>query len=233
MKIAIMQPYLFPFIGYYQLIHAADTFVVYDDVNFIKGGWINRNRILSNAGLIWFRAPLSKTSSNKKIYETRIVQDPKWSNKLDKTIKQNYSKANFYAETISLVRAIIQKKYGTIDELAFQSLKILCDYLEINTGFIRTSREYNNHHLKGQDRILDICRQEGADTYINASGGRALYSHKAFKKAGIQLYFIKSVHLKYNQSSKTFWPNLSIIDVLMNCGRKYTQQLINNFELQQ
>ena len=227
-----MQPYLFPFIGYYQLIHAADTFVVYDDVNFIKGGWINRNRLLSNTGPLWFQAPLSKASSNKKIYETRIVQDPKWPKKLEKTIEQNYSKANFYTEIITFVRAIIQKKYETIDELAFQSLKSLCDYLEIYTGFIRTSREYNNQHLRGQDRILDICRQEGADTYINASGGRALYSQKAFQQAGIQLYFLKSANIVYKQPSKTFWPNLSIIDVLMYCGRKYTQQLINHFELQ-
>jgi hypothetical protein len=232
MKIAIMQPYLFPFIDYYQLIHAADTFVVYDDVNFIKRGWINRNRILSKAGPLWFRVPLLKVSQNKKINETRIVQDPKWSKKLEKTIGQNYRKANFYAETFALVKAIIQKKYETIDELAFQSLKSLCDYLSINTVFIRTSLEYNNHHLKGQDRILDICRQEGADTYINVSGGRALYSHKAFKQAGIQLYFMKSINQKYKQSSNTFWPNLSIIDVLMHCGRKYTQQLLNNFELQ-
>ena len=123
MKLAIMQPYFFPFIGYYQLIYAADTFVVYDDVNFIKKGWINRNFILSNVGPLWFRAPLLKASQNKKIFEIRIVQDPKWSRKLERTIEQNYSQANFYAETIPLVRAIIQKEYKTIDELAFQSLK--------------------------------------------------------------------------------------------------------------
>lgn len=232
MKLAIMQPYLFPYIGYYQLIHAADAFVVYDDVNFIKGGWIQRNRILSNGEPLWIRAPLFKASPNRKICETRIAGDPKFFKKITKTIDQSYCKSKYYTETIHLVREIFQNEYETIDELSFQSLKRIADFLKIDTRFIRTSREYKNDHLKGQDRVLDICRQEGADIYINAAGGKKLYSNLAFKQRGIQLYFLNSVKLKYAQPSETFWPNLSIIDVLMHGGRKHAQHLLNNYELQ-
>jgi hypothetical protein len=226
-----MQPYLFPYIGYYQLIHAADTFVVYDDVNFIKGGWINRNRILSNGEPLLFRVPLFKASPNKKIYEIKIGRDPKWLRKLNKTLEQSYRKAEFYTETILVLRAIFQREYETIDALAFQSLKTVSDFLEISTGFVRTSRKYNNQQLKGQDRVLDICHQEGADTYINACGGRALYCRQAFHEAGIQLYFMKSMNLKYRQPSAAFWPNLSIIDVLMHNGHKNTKKLLNCYDL--
>ena len=227
-----MQPYLFPYIGYYQLIHAVDSFVVYDDVNFIKGGWINRNSILSNGKPTLFRVPLVKASQNKKIYEIRVNPDPKWYAKLGKTFEQSYRKAAYFAEAFPLIRATFRDSYETIDAMAFQSLKTVSDFLNIDTQFIRTSRIYNNQHLKGQHRIIDICQREGAETYINASGGRALYYPAAFDEAEIKLYFLQSTVCRYEQPSKSFYPNLSIIDVLMHIGRKQTQRLLNNYVLQ-
>ena len=232
MNLAIMQPYLFPYIGYYQLIHAVDSFVVYDDVNFIKGGWINRNYILSNGKPTWFRVPLVKASPNKKINEIRVNFDSQWYAKLAKTLEQSYCKATYFAEVFPLIRATFSDSYETIDAMAFQSLKSISDFLDIDTRFVRTSRIYNNQHLKGQDRVIDICRKECADTYINASGGRTLYSPAAFDEVGIKLYFLQSTVCRYEQTSKSFYPNLSIIDVLMHYGRKQTQQLLNNYILQ-
>jgi len=209
-----------------------DTFVIYDDVNFIKGGWINRNYILSNGKPTLFSVPLSKASQNKKIYEIRLKPDPKWYAKLGKTLEYSYRKAPYFEEAFPLIMTIFRKKHETIDVLAFQSLRTVSDFLSIDTRFIPTSRTYGNQHLKGHHRIIDICQKEGADTYINASGGRALYSRTVFDGAGIKLFFLQSNACKYKQLSKSFHPNLSIIDALMHIGRKQTQKLLNAYLLQ-
>ena len=223
-----MQPYFFPHIAYYQLIQAVDTFVVYDDVNFIKKGWINRNRIFCNGKPIWLSVPLSKASQNKKIFETLINWDPRWIKKTIISLEQNYRKAPYYADIIPLVNEIFQTNYQTIDGLAFQSIKTISDFLDIKTRFVRSSRIYNNGFLAGQDRIVDICKKENAEIYINASGGRPLYSYDNFSEEGIELFFIKSICPPHMNERELISCGLSIIDVLMHCGQKGTQSLLEN-----
>lgn len=233
MKLAIMQPYLFPYIGYYQLIHAADKFIAYDDVNFIKQGWINRNSILANGKLIIFSVPLDNQSSFSKINETNISQKlyPIWKNKFIKTIQQNYNKAPFYKEVFPIVESVFNIETSNIAELAVNSLKLVLNYLDIRTVFVGTSAIYQNQNLSSQDRILALCEKEMATIYINPIGGQELYSKKEFLKKNIKLHFLKTGTINYNQFNSEFVPNLSIIDVLMFNDVPTINEFLTNFEL--
>ena len=217
MTIAIMQPYLFPYIGYFQLIHAVDRFVIYDDVNFIKRGWIARNNILVNGKANLFTVPLESASQNNKINQIRIKKDiyQTWSSKFLKTLEQSYKKAPFYKDVAPIVVSLLTHKYDYIIDLARNSIASICEYLEMNTTIITTSILYNNHRLNAQDRIIDICNKEDADCYINAIGGQELYNKEAFSEQGIKLFFLKPKNATYLQFGNEFVPWLSIIDVLM------------------
>lgn len=225
-----MQPYLFPYIGYYQLISSVDRFAVYDDVTFIKKGWINRNRILFQGKARFITIPLVKQSQNKLICDTRIVNSG-WQEHLVRTLKQAYSRAPYYDEAMPLVTDIIRSPSQTIDALAFESLRRISDYLDIHTEFIRSTRIYDNRHLKGQERIIDICLQEKATDYVNAPGGHSLYSHEDFLAKVITLRFLETLSYTYQQFGKIFHPHLSIIDVLMFCSSEGTKELLHKYRL--
>ncbi len=232
MKVAIMQPYFLPYIGYFQLISAVDKFIIYDDVNFINRGWINRNNILINgkAGLI--SVPLNCASQNKRIKDIAPVSNQKWKNTLLKTIEQNYKKAPHFDMVYPMLMKVINTNACTISEFNYQGIKAVCTYLGISTTLIPSSELYANSELKGQYRILDICQKEKANHYINPTGGMELYNQEAFRKEGISLSFIKSELPRYNQFKDEFTPALSIIDVLMFCDVNFisTEQL-NKYKL--
>ncbi|MCF2517943.1 WbqC family protein [Dyadobacter sp. CY351] len=215
MTIAIMQPYIFPYIGYFQLINAVDKFIIYDDVNFINKGWINRNNVLVSSKPHLFTIPLKDASQNKLINEVELSRSEPWQKKFLKTIQQSYQKAPNYQKVFVLIEEIVNLDVQTIYELTFQALKRTCAYMEITTEIVPSSTIYQNTHLKGQDRILDICKQENASHYINPIGGMELYDKAKFEKEGIKLDFIKSVSSPYPQFKNAFVPWLSIIDILM------------------
>jgi hypothetical protein len=233
MKIAIMQPYLFPYFGYYQLINAVDKFIVYDDVNFIKQGWINRNNILVNGKSYLFTVPLKNQSSFNKINATKVNEKVYflWVNKFLKTVEQNYSKAPFYNEVLSLLNNIFQIEDEHISSIALKSLKLVSEYIGINTVFEDSTVIYSNQNLSSQDRVLDICIKENANYYLNPIGGVDLYSKKDFLDNGIVLNFIKSKKLEYRQFNQEFVPNLSIIDILMFNNISSIKKNLNNYEL--
>lgn len=227
----IMQPYFFPYIGYFQLINLVDKFVVYDDVNFIKKGWINRNNVLVNGQASMFTVPLIGASQNKLINEVEMENLETWSKKFLKTIEQSYKKAPFYESTLAILKAVFEKEYQNIAELATASLKETCAYVGIKTEIIEHSSIYNNKELKAQQRILDICLQEKAEHYINPIGGQEIYDKSLFADNGILLNFIKSNKVSYKQFSGEFVPWLSMIDVLMFCSVEQIQQMLNEYEL--
>lgn len=234
MKLAIMQPYLFPYIGYFQLINAVDKFVVYDDVNFIKGGWINRNNLLINKKINLFTVPLDKPSPFALINETQINVNfyETWKVKFLRSIEQSYKKAPFYKEVYTLIENVLENNdINLISKLAVKGIKSICEYLHIETEIVTTSEIYNNKQYKAQDRVLDICSIEKASQYINVSGGVALYSKETFKEHGLVLNFIKSNTISYKQFDNEFVPWLSIIDVLMFNSVEETNNLINQYEL--
>jgi hypothetical protein len=215
MTIAIMQPYIFPYIGYFQLINAVDKFIIYDDVNFINKGWINRNNVLVSGKAHLFTIPLKDASQNKLINEVELLKNEPWQKKFLKTIQQSYQKAPYYQKVFELIEEIVNLDVRTIYELTLKALKKVCAFMEIETEIISSSTIYNNTHLKGQDRILDICRKEGADHYINPIGGMELYDKAKFEGEGIKLNFIKSLPTPYTQFKDAFVPWLSVIDILM------------------
>jgi hypothetical protein len=231
MTIAIMQPYIFPYIGYFQLINAVDKFIIYDDVNFINKGWINRNRILVSGQPHLFTIPLKNASQNKLINEVELLQSEPWQKKLLKTIQQSYQKAPNYRTVFPLIEEIVNFPANSISELAIFGLGRICDYLEITTEIVPSSTIYDNSSLKAQDRILNICEQEKASHYINPIGGMELYSKEKFQEAGIKLNFIRSTDVSYTQFKNAFVPWLSIIDILMFNDLENINDLLQEYEL--
>lgn len=231
MKIAIMQPYIFPYIGYFQLINTVDKFIIYDDVNFINKGWINRNRILVNGKDSLFTIPLKEASQNKLINNIEVNWDSAWKSKFLKTIEQSYKKAPYYQQVLPLIEGLLNTEKSIFSEIIFENLTQVCQYLEIKTEIVPSSSIYHNTHLKAQERIIDICVQEKTDTYINPIGGLELYDKAAFQAIGKELFFIKSKAIRYTQFKNEFVPWLSIIDILMFNSPEHISTLLNDYEL--
>jgi len=217
-KLAIMQPYFFPYLGYWQLMHAVDRFVIYDDVNYIKGGWINRNRILVNGEITYVTAPLHQSSPFRRICDIALQPSPVWRDKMVKTFDLAYRKAPAFAEVFPVIEKIIRHETDSLSDYLAHQLQTLAACMGIGTEFVVSSRCYGNDELAGQARVIDICKREGAKTYINAQGGRALYDAATFRDAGIDLRFISMQPIPYAQRSSAFVPYLSIIDALMMVG---------------
>lgn len=235
LKLAIMQPYLFPYIGYFQLLHAVDRFVFYDDVHYIKGGWINRNRMLLGGRASYFSIPLAHASSHTLICETRIDRrqyDHAWG-KLRKRFDQEYRRAPYFAPIRALIESVFAPHADTIAELAMRSVRATAQLLGLEAGreAVRSSERYADRTRTGQDRILDICRHERATQYVNLPGGRALYRPEEFRSRGVELRFVDSAELRYEQSGGEFVPMLSILDVLMFNGPHDTNRLIRRYRL--
>lgn len=226
-----MQPYIFPYIGYFQLINAVDKIVIYDDVNFINRGWINRNRILVNGKDSLFTIPLKDASQNKLINEIDVNWDPAWKNKFLKTIEQSYKKAPFYQEGLEIIEKTLNIEDLNTSNVIFNNLNVICEYLDITTELIPSSAIYQNTDLKAQERILDICLQEKANHYINPIGGLELYDKSYFESKGLKLNFIKSKPVVYKQFKNDFVPWLSMIDVLMFNSKETIQGFLNEYEL--
>lgn len=228
MTLAIMQPYFFPYIGYWQLINAVDTFVIYDDVNFIKQGYINRNSILSNGKSQQFTLELIGASSNKLIKEIEIGNN---ANKILKTIKQSYIKAPLFENVIILLEEILTNKEKNLAKYIGYSLEKISQYLEINTNFVYSNNIKKDINLKAQDKIIDICKNLNARKYINTIGGQELYNKEIFKENGIELNFLKIELVEYKQFKNDFIPYLSIIDILMFNNKDEIKYMLSRYEL--
>ncbi|NOR69316.1 MAG: hypothetical protein GQ532_06400 [Methylomarinum sp.] len=215
MKLAIMQPYLFPYLGYFKLIDAVDKFVFYDDVNFIKNGWINRNRLLISKKVNYLTIPLSGMSSSLKINQVMVQGNERWRKKILQSVRQSYSKAPHFKEVNNILSEVLFSKENYISDMAKKSIILVSQYLELETQFIISSSHYNNMDLNGVDRVIDICHKEKATEYYNLPGGSGLYDDNLFEFNKIKLYFIKPFLSQYQQFSEEFVSGLSVIDVLM------------------
>lgn len=233
MRLAIMQPYIFPYLGYFQLIKAVDKFIIYDDVNFIKGGWINRNKILVNEKDCLFTVPLKDVSSFKKINETEINPNlyRGWKEKFFKTLNSAYNKAPYFSKAFPLIKSIFEKETNSISCLSTESIVRVSEYLNIKTTIVSTSSIYDNSVLTGSRRVIDICKKEEAKTYINAIGGKELYSKENFSREQIQLFFIKPNAEKYLQFKNEFVPWLSIIDIIMFNSTEEVNEMLSKYSL--
>lgn len=214
MRLAIMQPYFLPYIGYYQLIRAVDTFIVYDNIKYTKKGWINRNRILLNNIDVMFSLPIKKDSDILNVVERELSTnyDPI---KLLNQFRGAYAHAPYFNRVFPLLKRIICCDERNLFCYIHHSIVQICDYLGITTEILISSNIAIDHHLKGQDKVLALCQAVGADTYINSIGGMELYDRDIFRAQGIELKFLKVKSLEYLQFGAPFLPWLSIVDVLM------------------
>jgi hypothetical protein len=231
MKLAIMQPYFFPYIGYWQLIHAADRFVIYDDVSYIARGWINRNRILNFGESIYITVPLHYSSPNKLICDTLLHPTAIWRNKLVRMVENTYRKTRFFNECFPIIENIIRHDADNLSDYLVHQLRTLSAFIGVQTEFVLTSRCYGNNELSGQERVIDICKREGATTIINPQGGQALYDRVTFAQRGLDLKFLIPSTIGYKQFGSMHVPWLSIIDVMMFNSRSQLIMLLNKYEL--
>ncbi len=216
MRLAIMQPYLFPYAGYFQLINAVDRFVVLDDVNHIRRGWVNRNRILVGGEAHMFTMPLKDASQNRLICEIELSPEvTEWQRTFLRTLEYNYRKAPQFAAVFPVIREIVMYDSVSMVDYICNALRRVCEWLKIGTEMVWSSRGYGNKNYAGAERILDICRLEGTDHYINPIGGTDIYDKEMFARRGIRLNFLQSGDIKYEQFNGEFVPWLSIIDVMM------------------
>jgi len=228
MKIAIMQPYLFPYIAYWQLIKAVDKFIIFDDINYINKGYVNRNNILVNGKSYQFTLELIGASQNKLINEIQIGKN---SNKILKTIEYNYKKAPYFKNSFPLLEDVFNQKEKNLAKFIGYSLKKISNYFEIDTSFVYSSEIEKNSNLKNQDKIIDICVKLNAKEYINLIGGRELYKKEEFISRNIELSFIDTRPEKYQQFNNKFTISLSIIDIMMFNNKVKISNMLSNYQL--
>lgn len=231
MKIGVMQPYFFPYIGYWQLMNVVDKYVIFDDVNYINKGWINRNRILINGQPNFFTIPLVGASQNKLINEIEINKNDKGYLKILRTIEMAYKKAPFFPEVFELFEGVIQCDENNLAKYLKNSIEVVSKYLDINTELLLSSEIEKDCTLKGQEKILEICKKLGGTEYYNAIGGVELYSQDLFRSNGINLSFVKTNNIEYKQYENEFCPGLSILDVMMFNSPEKIRAFLDDFEL--
>lgn len=231
MKLVIMQPYFFPYLGYWQMLNATDRFVIYDDVNYIKNGWINRNNLLLNGSAHLFTLALDKASPFKLIRETFINADAGNRNKVLGFIRNAYLKAPQFKTVFPLIEEIVSFPENNVALYLENHFRKIFDYLDIGTEILISSNIKKNCELRGQDKVIDICKALGTTQYINAIGGQELYDKQTFADAGIVLNFIKMRPVSYSQFKNDFVPNLSIVDVLMFNNKERVKLLLDEYDL--
>ena len=227
-----MQPYFFPYLGYFQLVQAVDHFVFYDDVMFIKKGWINRNRILMQGNEFLFTIPLEKQSQNKTIRESKVSWGKEFPNKFMNQLDSAYKKAPNYTVVRDLVDQVLQRKFESLADLASESVQATWAYLGLEKKFYQSSElSVSNDHGRAE-RLIEITKSLGESSYINAVNGQELYEKGFFKEKGIDLYFLKPNLNPYPQgNTKEFVNGLSMIDVLMWNNKEEVVQWVGDTQL--
>jgi hypothetical protein len=231
-KLGIMQPYFFPYIGYYQLLNFVDQYVIYDNIEFTRKGWINRNRILVNGKDELITLPLRKDSDflhvrDRALSDTWPVERRKMLNRLTEA----YRKATFFDSVFPLIERCINYPDGNLFRFLHHSVLETAAFVGINTPIIISSQVTIDHTLRSQDKVLAICQALGATSYINPIGGVDLYDKEIFRSHGIALNFLQVNGISYQQFANDFCPNLSIIDVLMFNAPDKVRAFLKNFSL--
>lgn len=223
-----MQPYFAPYIGYFQLMATVDKFIVYDNIQFSKKGWIHRNRILVNGQDSFISLPLKKDSDYLNVSQ-RFLSDSYTEEKvkLKRKIEGAYAKAPFYKDVFPLVAEIIDFDNDNLFDYVFNSIKKIKTYLDIDTILEKSSGlAFNIEEYKGQEKVLAICKNQEASVYINPIGGVELYDKEIFAREGVELKFLRSKEFVYEQFKNSFVPWLSIIDVMMFNNREKIKEVL-------
>jgi hypothetical protein len=232
MKLAIMQPYFFPYLGYFQLMNAVDEFVVYDNIEYSKGSWINRNRILLNQKDSFITLPIKNASDYLDIKDRYLADN--WSyerKKIINKISSAYQKAPYFEISMPLIEKCLAFENVNLFSFVYNSIIEISHHLCISTSFVISSQIQINHQLKAINKVIEICTYRNATNYINPIGGLELYKKQDFLEHGILLNFIKSNNIVYKQYNNPYIPWLSIIDVMMFNSINEIQKMLDDFEL--
>ena len=228
MNVAIMQPYLFPYIGYWQLVNLVDTFVIFDDVNFIKQGYINRNLILVGGAPQRITLEVIGASSNKTISEIYVGRN---SSKILRGIEQAYMKSEYFDQIYPILKDILGQKEKNLAKFIGYSLQKISNYLRFSTKFIYSSDIEKDSNLKAQDKVIEIVKKLNAANYINNIGGKHLYDKQKFSNENINLKFLNPKIQEYKQLENKFVSHLSIIDIMMFNSVDNINTMLNKYEL--
>lgn len=231
LRVAIMQPYLLPYQGYFQLIEYVDRFVVYDDIEYTKKGWINRNRILRNGEPAYFTLPIKSDRDTMDVRD-RSIADAFDKGKLQRQILQPYARAPHLDEMSSLVRDVLSFNGTNLFAFVWNSLQLATAVLGIETEFVVSSSLGISRSLRGEDRVIETCSALGATEYVNPIGGLDLYDAERFADRGIDLRFHRAQLSPYQQSSQEFVAGLSVIDSIAFLGASEAARFIrSDFEI--
>lgn len=233
-KVAIMQPYFFPYIGYFQLINMVDEFILFDTPQFIRHGWIERNNLIQlNGNKFYIKVPLIKDKRETKIFNKKINNNEDWKGKILAQLNHYKKKAPYFEETLQLVQNAMDFDTDSISMLNHHIIILICEYLKINTPI----KVYSQMELEIEEVIesdewaLNICKVMKAKRYINPIGGKAFFNREKFESEGIKVDFLNSLFAPYEQFNHNFVPGLSIIDVMMFNSPEEIRKMLNQYEL--
>lgn len=220
MIITIHQPEYLPWLGFFDRIAESDIFIILDDVGYQKNGFINRNKIKTAQGWQWITVPVKGRSPNQKINEVLIDNQSDWREAQLRSLKFNYSKAPYFGEYSDFFEAVFKKDWELICDLDIYLIENIIAFLGLKTKI----EKYSDMNLKGvqTERLVDICKKFGADTYLSGPGGKEYMDLGKFEEENIKVVFQEFKHPEYSQQfmKAGFIPCLSIIDLLFNCGEK-------------
>lgn len=227
-----MQPYYLPYIGYFQLINEVDKFVIYDNIQYTKIGWINRNRFLQNGIDYLFTIPLRKGSDYLNINQRKLSDNSiDIRKKILRQINNNYRKARYFDSIFPIIENCLLLDETNLFEYVYSSILMIMKKLDIKTEVIISSTVNIDHNLKGQDKVIAICKEIGCIDYINSIGGQSLYNKGTFINSRINLKFIKTNEINYKQFDNKFVPWLSIIDVMMFNSKIEIQNMLKEYRI--
>jgi hypothetical protein len=238
MRLGVMQPYFFPYLGYFQLIAAVDRFILYDNLQYVTRSWLSRNRVLgTDRGISYLSVPVTKGEGGARICDMRIVEPGRWRAHLLARLAASYRRAPCYPEVSALIETAIAPDATRLAEVNIATIRAVARYLALPTIISADTTPFHAFEDRVASetvpdvrtaRVLHICHAEGADTYVNAIGGRALYDRAVFAGNGVALWFVQTTFRPYRQRAAGFTPGLSIIDVLMECGRDGTREMLDD-----
>ena len=232
MKVAVMQPYFLPYLGYFHLMDAVDEFVVYDNIRFTKRGWFHRNRILVDGEDQLFTIPLKQASDHLDVEQRELADNfENEARRILRRIEGAYRTAPYYGDAMPIVEECFKRGSGNLFEFIRTSLELMCKELGIGTRLTVSSTIDIDHRLRAQNKVLAICGAVGADQYVNAIGGKSLYEPEAFDERGVRLLFVESELVEYFQFGGAFVPRLSILDVLMFNSRERVAEHLKRYSL--
>ncbi|VEH18521.1 WbqC-like protein family [Chryseobacterium nakagawai] len=230
-----MQPYFMPYIGYLSLIKHSDLFILFDPVQFIRHGWIERNRILKqNEGWLYIQVPLVKSGRDTLIKECLIDNSQDWKGKILSQLQIYKKQAPYYYKTVQLLKEIFEGEYDTITALNKASLEKICNYL----GFPKELPVFSEMNLEIEEPnspdewALNICKKlDGKIHYINPIGGLEFFDTEKYTNQNIDISFQKMIPVHYDQKRTPFEYGLSIIDVMMFNSPEEINNMLDQFEL--